>query len=508
MPEKRPTTILHVDDREENRYIVSKILRHAGFHVIEGTTGRQALELAASQPDLIILDIRLPDILGYEVSRRIKANPATNAIPIIQLSASFVTDESKVQALDSGADQFLTQPVEAPVLVASVNALLRMRRAEAISRLSARQWQTTFDALSEGIGLLDNEQNILRCNRSMSELLALPYSELEGHNCKIILHSVFGLAPDSLQKCLTRQVFESQAATRCYRITVDPVANDNNEPIGSILVIADTTAQKQAEEALKITASLAATGRLAHSIAHEINNPLGAVTNLIFLLKEAMKDQPTAMGFLNTADSELRRVSQITKQTLSFHRDSAQPVRVSLVEIINSVLVLYGQQLRDKGMTVEKRFDGEGIVDAFPGQLRQVFSNFIGNGLDASLPQGRFIIHVYDSRSWREDNVQGVRVVFCDTGQGISAQDMNHIFEAFFTTKGQKGSGLGLWLSMGIINAHDGRIRVRSRTHPPSGTCFSLFFPRSIVAKGELSLVTSPAPTPSIAAKSLQKETA
>ncbi|MEO6120198.1 MAG: HAMP domain-containing sensor histidine kinase, partial [Terriglobales bacterium] len=216
----------------------------------------------------------------------------------------------------------------------------------------------------------------------------------------------------------------------------------------------------------------------------------------LYLLKEAVKDQPAAMGFLNTADTELRRVSQITKQTLSFHRDSIQPVRVSITEIINSALALYGQHLRDKGMTIEKRFEGEGFVDAFPGQLRQVFSNFIGNGLEASLPEGRFIIRVYDSHCWHQNNVPGVRVVFCDAGQGISAQDMGHIFEAFFTTKGQRGSGLGLWLSMGIINAHGGRIRVRSRTHPPSGTCFSLFFPRSVVAKGELSLAPSPAPTP------------
>jgi two-component system, NtrC family, sensor kinase len=184
MPDKKLQVILHVDDREENRYIISKILRRSGFQVIEGRTGREALELASQQPDLIILDVRLPDMIGYEVSKRLKSNPATSSIPIIHLSASFITNESKVQALDSGADQFLTQPVEAPVLIASVKALLRMRTAEAISRLSARQWQTTFDALSEGIGLLDNDQNVLRCNRAMSELLALPYSKIEGENCK------------------------------------------------------------------------------------------------------------------------------------------------------------------------------------------------------------------------------------------------------------------------------------------------------------------------------------
>ncbi|HUQ49172.1 MAG TPA: ATP-binding protein [Terriglobales bacterium] len=490
MVEKKQSRILHVDDREENRYIVSKILRNAGFVVIEGKTGREALELAVTQPDLIILDVRLPDIIGYEVSKRIKSNPATSAIPIIQLSASFISNESKVQALDSGADQYLTQPVEAPVLVASVKALLRMRRAEAISRLSARQWQTTFDALSEGIGLLDSEHNVLRCNRAMSELLALPYAKIEGQDCRNILRAGFGVPASKLQDLLSRQVIETQAGMRWYRITVDPVANDNEDPIGSILVVADTTAQKQAEEALKVTEKLTATGRLAHSIAHEINNPLEAVTNIIYLLQHSLKGNADASNYLNIAEVELERVSRITKQTLSFHRDSSKPIKVSLSEMIESVLVLYNPQLRERDISLDTRFDSPGHVEAFPGQLRQVFSNLIANAIDASPMKGKLVIHVYDSRSFHETDTPGVRVVLLDTGKGISAKDMHHIFKAFFTTKEQKGSGLGLWLSMGIIDQHRGQIRVRSRVTKPSGTCFSLFFPRT--ASRELNLVAMP----------------
>ncbi|MEO5937180.1 MAG: ATP-binding protein [Terriglobales bacterium] len=481
MSEKKQPRILHVDDREENRYIVSKILRNAGFQVIEGRTGREALELAAKQPDLIILDVRLPDIIGYEVSKRIKSNPATNSIPIIQLSASFISNESKVQALDSGADQYLTQPVEPPVLVASVKALLRMRKAEAISRLSARQWQTTFDALSEGIGLLDSERSVLRCNRAMSELLGLPYGKIEGRDCRDLLQTIFGISPEPSHDFLSRQVFDLQTSSRWFRITIDPVAHDGDDPTGSILVIAETTAQKQAEEALKVTEKLAATGRLAHSIAHEINNPLEAVTNAIFLLKQALPNNPEAMAYLDMADNELQRVSRITKQTLSFHRDSSRPVRVSVSELVESTLALYRQQIFDRDLILDKRLDVEGFVDGFPGQLRQVFSNLVANAIDATSPKGRLTIHVYDSRSWREDAVKGVRVVFADTGKGISPQQKKHVFDAFFTTKEQKGSGLGLWLSMGIINQHRGWIHLRSRVQQPTGTCFSLFFPSSAI---------------------------
>ncbi len=472
-----PPKILHVDDREENRYIVAKILRNAGFEVITGTTGREALELAAKHPDLIILDVRLPDMMGYEVSRRIKSNPATNSIPIIQLSASFVTNESKVQALDSGADQYLTQPVEPPVLIASVKALLRLGKAEAISRLSARQWQTTFDALSEGIGLLDSQHNVLRCNRAMSELLHISYGKIEGQNVRAIFDSVFGeRLTRELQTFTHRQVHEAKGARGWYRITIDPVTNENNEFVGSILVIADTSAQRQAEEALKVTERLAATGRLAHSIAHEINNPLEAVTNLIYLLKGLLKEHSEATEFLNIADIELGRVSRITKQTLSFHRDSAEPVKTCLSELVNSVLVLFGQQLKEKQISVDTRFEEKNAIEAFPGQLRQVFANFLSNAIDACGANARIVVHVFDSKAWRHGE-RGVRVVFCDTGRGIPDAAKQKIFEAFFTTKEQKGSGLGLWLSAGIVNQHRGSIKLRSRVQPPSGTCFSLFFP-------------------------------
>src|SRR5206468_1663072 len=165
MPDPKDVRIVHVDDRDDNRYVVSKILRNAGYTVTEGKTGLEALQLASSVPDVMILDVKLPDMLGYEVCRRIKENPATRGIMIIQLSASFVTNESKVQALESGADQYLIQPIEPTVLLASVRALLRLQRAEQTSRTAASQWQGTFDSLSEGVALLDAEHRILRCNK-------------------------------------------------------------------------------------------------------------------------------------------------------------------------------------------------------------------------------------------------------------------------------------------------------------------------------------------------------
>ncbi len=147
---------------------------------MEAATGLETLRLAAQQPDLIVLDIDLPDMNGFEICRQLKADPETKSIPIIHLSASFVKSENKVHGLDGGADGYLTQPVEPAELIATIHSLLRLRRAEEAARVAAQQWQTTFDAICDGICLLDRQGKILQCNRAMGELLNLPVGEILG----------------------------------------------------------------------------------------------------------------------------------------------------------------------------------------------------------------------------------------------------------------------------------------------------------------------------------------
>src|ERR1700744_6194967 len=151
--------------------------------VIEAASERDALELAKQVPPAILLDVKLPDILGYEVCRRLKANPRTSHIPVLQLSAAFVDNESRVYALESGADAYLTQPVEPNVLVATVRSLVKIHAAESLAKLASKQWQATFDALSEGVALVDVSGVIQRCNRAMTQLLRRSYVEIE--NCAL-----------------------------------------------------------------------------------------------------------------------------------------------------------------------------------------------------------------------------------------------------------------------------------------------------------------------------------
>ena len=188
------STVLIVDDRPANRYTVAHAMTRAGFNVVEAATGREALELSKQLPTVIVLDVKLPDIVGYEVCRRIKANPQTRHIPVLQLSAAFLNNESKLYALESGADAYLMQPADPVVLVATVKSLVRLHHAESKAQLAAKQWQATFDSLTEGVAIVDDAGIIQRSNRAMTELLGKSYSEIETRHFRDVLQECFGLS--------------------------------------------------------------------------------------------------------------------------------------------------------------------------------------------------------------------------------------------------------------------------------------------------------------------------
>ena len=174
----RSPTILYVDDDRQNRETYGLIFRQAGFVVKEAATGDEALRLAAMNPDLVVMDVNLPDINGYEVCRRIKTHPATTSIPVLHLSTVFVHSQERTHSMEEGADAHLTMPVEPEELLAHVKALLRIRQVEDALRRAALQWQTTFDATSDAVCLLDRSGKVLRANKAMATLLGLPMSAI------------------------------------------------------------------------------------------------------------------------------------------------------------------------------------------------------------------------------------------------------------------------------------------------------------------------------------------
>lgn len=473
--------ILLVDDSEQNRYIVARILRYAGFKVEEYSTGMEGLASAQKAPDLIIVDMKLPDISGYEVCRRIKSDPAIGHTPVLQISASFVSNESKVKALEGGADGYLTHPVDPTVLLATVRALLRLKQAESILRQSAQQWRTTFDALSEGLAILDTWKCVTRCNRAFANLCGLSFGEIIGADGLVLLHRYLGAPSDFLNRDKPYSG-EWQHEGRWLHLSVYPVANQEQR-FGSIVVVNNIQERKMAEQSLLNSEKLAATGRLAHTIAHEINNPLEAIVNLIFL-SQLRAEQPDVRNFLAQAQNELNRVARITKQVLSFHRESNRPVLIDLQDLLSSVLTLYARQMESQQISLQyNRSSSQPLmVLGFPGELRQVIANLLGNAIDATPPHGAITLRL---RRRSLNGVAGVSFTILDTGPGIPPEIRDRIFEPFFTTKELKGSGLGLWITKTIVSKHEGKLRFRTSTQPGrSGTCFILFLPDSTALLG------------------------
>ena len=244
------------------------------------------------------------------------------------------------------------------------------------------------------------------------------------------------------------------------------------------VILRDVTVRRQAEEALVKSEKLASAGRLAATIAHEINNPLAAVTNLLYLARAAEQLPEATRRHLELADAELQRVAHITKQTLGFYRDESAPVRFDPAELVDNVLELLQTRIEARKLTVERCYRGHLQVLGSAGEIRQVFSNVISNSIDALQPGGRLQIKVASSPNWRSPAHSGVRITVADTGHGIAPENLGRIFEPFFTTKKDAGTGLGLWVSRQIVDKHAGSIRLRSRTTPlPSGTVFSIFLP-------------------------------
>ena len=232
------------------------------------------------------------------------------------------------------------------------------------------------------------------------------------------------------------------------------------------------------EEALARSEKLAAMGRMAASIAHEINSPLTTLTNIIYLLGTHKSLDPEARHYVEMADQELRRTSRITKQVLGFYRESAAAVEFKIFEIVNDVLELFEPKLRKASISVERDYRIEGTVKGYPSEIRQVFANLIANAIDAIGSRGKICVRVSSARDLTMPGHCGVQTAIGDSGPGISQENQRFVFHPFFTTKGESGTGLGLWLSSGIIRRHGGRMRVRSRVHRERhGTVFTVFLP-------------------------------
>jgi signal transduction histidine kinase len=250
---------------------------------------------------------------------------------------------------------------------------------------------------------------------------------------------------------------------------------DVDENLPGILVFGvDVTEARRTAQTLLRSEKLAAVGRLASSIAHEINNPLEAVTNLVYLAQQTAQDEKTS-SYLNVVEIELRRASAIANQTLRFHKQSSAATTVTSATLISDTLSLYQGKLTNSSVVVETRNLAPQPVECFEGEIRQAMANLIGNAIDAMHPKGgRLLLRSRKATDWATGR-EGLLITVADTGLGIPRAALTRLFEPFFTTKGHGGNGLGLWITKGIVARHEGKLSLRSKVG--TGTVATLFLP-------------------------------
>jgi signal transduction histidine kinase len=243
-------------------------------------------------------------------------------------------------------------------------------------------------------------------------------------------------------------------------------------------VVAQQKLAGQTAAALLRSEKLAVAGRLAGVLAHEINNPLQAVSNLLVLLESSSALDHQDREYTSMAVKELGRVVHLVRQSLGFFCESNIPTTTNVADLLDSMLVLYAKQIEAKQITVSTQYRLDGTMQSYPREIRQVFSTLLVNAMDATAKNGAIVVRASDRSEWKNASMHGLRLTVADSGVGIPPRAMAHVFEPFYTTKGEHGTGLGLWVTHGIVHRLGGSIRVRSKTQPgKSGACFSVFLP-------------------------------
>ena len=475
MSERTPQTILVVDDEDANRYVISRHLRGAGYDVIEASTGTQALEQIGSHPDLVILDVKLPDINGREVCRLIKASPETQNIIVVHASAAFVAPEDRIQGLECGADGYLTYPLNPVELVANVRALLRIRDAEARAQVAARQLETTFRAINDGVCLLDATGCILRCNPAMATLLGRPEKDVLGQRFSEVVRQTLGLAdfPPLADTAFQgpRRALELNAGTRWYRVATDPVWDHTGRLTGAVHVLTDITVRKQLDaelqrQAIELADANRAKDEFLAMLGHELRNPLAPILNAVGVMRAAGSPEPLLSRSRDTIERQVHHMARLVDDLLDVSRITRGTIElrhgtVDLAQLARQVAQNTRPLMESHGHTFEVSIPEEAIwLRADATRLEQVFANLLTNAAKYTPDGGEIRL-----TCWIEDDEAVVRVQ--DSGRGIPPEMLPRVFELFTQVsptidRAQGGLGLGLTLVRRLVEMHGGEVTAYS----------------------------------------------
>ena len=334
------------------------------------------------------------------------------------------------------------------------------------------EWfRTTLTSMGDAVIATDDRGRVTFVNSMAERLIGLASSQVLGRAIAEvfpIFHEATGKPMESPFRKVMEQGFLTGMASHAMlehsdgsRIAIDqsaaPIRDALGRLVGMVIVFRDATQERKSQEVLRKTEKLAAAARLAATVSHEINNPLEAIGNLIYIAKTTENLPESAVAHLSMAEEELIRVSHITRQTLGFYRESKMPERVDLPTLVESVLSIYSNKFRTKHIHVEREFQPCSPIYALSGELNQAIANLVSNAADAVSNGGAIRVAIDCQRGSEED---AVRVIIQDNGPGIAPEHRDRIFEPFFTTKKDVGTGLGLWVTKEIIERHGGRVEV------------------------------------------------
>ena len=482
-------TVLNVDDHDAGRYARSRVLRSAGFEVLEADTGAQALELATNrQPQLVLLDVNLPDMTGYEVCRQIKAGGATSRILVLHVSATFVQGTDQKRGLEGGADGYLAEPVDPEVLIATVQAFLRLRQTEEALRESEERFRRAFEDAPIGMALVNADRRIVRSNKALWEILGytpeeladlcappiFPVDDLEKDTP--LFSQLFGVEASSAKQ--EKQCLSKKGDVLWLSLTASAIRNSEGEILYGLLMVENVTERKLAEERQKQLlaaeqkarkqAELAnrAKDQFLATVSHELRTPLGAILGWARILGTATTDPPTLARALEAIERNANAQAQLIGDILDLSsiisgKLSLNVQTVELPSIIRAAADSVIPAAQSKSVRVRINLAEDiGSIAGDPNRLQQIVWNLLSNAVKFTPSGGEVEVRLERVNSH-------IEITVSDSGQGISADFLPHVFEAFSqedasTSRKHSGLGLGLSIVRQLVELHGGTIQVNS----------------------------------------------
>jgi len=496
--DSRPATVLIVDDNPATLYSTSRFLRSAGFAVTEAATGEEALNRAEEGVDVVILDVNLPDIDGFEVCRRLRSGEKTARATIIHLSATFAADMDKVHGLDAGADGYLTHPVEPPVLIATVNAFLRARQAEEEMRRSEEKFRAIFNQALNGIILISQELVYVEVNPAMAKMLGRRREEVVGRHMSAFLpcnseSQMHAVARDlqtegCWQGSLPHLHANGNVVELEWKISTHTtpgmrlgIVNDITERRAfdaerEQLLLNERAARADAERANQLKDEFLAT------LSHELRTPLNAIVGWAQIRKSTEAKAEDYREGIEAIERNAKAQTELISDLLDVSRIISGKMRLELqpvdpVSLIRSAVEGFSATAIAKGIVVDQDLDPRvGTIRADPGRLQQVIWNLGHNAVKFTPAGGEITV-----RMRRIENE--LEITVSDTGQGINPAFLPHIFERFrqedgTTRRNHGGLGLGLAIVKHLVEMHGGRINAASEGEG-KGAAFTVYLPLS-----------------------------